>query len=205
MSTFTFANGMIYTSSAQTPEQIQAVAQAILCKVLGIDPQLNPTGAFMAVRCAWQQEGQPSWQITDDVCVIRALPLNEPYGNVFGAILDVPSGGNYVSNFQYSQTWDVAMTFVGPNCFDRARIIATSLQLSYVKDMFEAANLYPKGRWNRPEFVPQNQDGQWWLRAELSAQFYENVTESVTLPAAESVQVTIITNTGRTETITAQV
>ncbi len=204
MSTYTFADGTVYTSSAQTPEQIQAVAQNVLCQILGIDPELNPNSAYFAVRCAWQQEGQPSWQITDDVCVIRAIPENEPDNKVRDESPDDPANGYFVRNYSYAQTWTVAMTFVGPNCFDRARMVAAAMALDYAVQMFEASNLYIKARWDRPQFVPQIQDGQWWLRAELTAQFYEHVSESMTFPAAASVEVTVTTDTGVSESVTIQ-
>lgn len=204
MSTYTFADGTVYTSSAQTPEQIQAVAQNVLCQVLGIDPLLNPSGAYFAVRCAWQQEGQPSWQITDDVCVIRAVPENEAYNKVNDEVQDAPSNGQFVRNYSYAQTWTVNLTFVGPNCFDRARMVAAAMSLDYALAMFEASNLFIVARWERPQFVPQMQDGEWWLRAELFAKFYEHVSETMLFNAAAGVEVTVITDTGQTGTVNIQ-
>jgi hypothetical protein len=113
-----------------------------------------------------------------------------------------------VQQMQYTQIWGIHFTNYGPNCQDRARLIISALSLDWANDILNASNLYPAstsgGLWQRPLYVPENFQGQWWPRCDARMQYNENVLESLIIPAAASVAITVLDDNGFSETVLAQ-
>jgi hypothetical protein len=198
MRTSTFANGNILTSTALTPDTIATIFQGVVAQVLGYQPT-DPT-SWSAVRIGWQQDGQPAWAITDDVCVITATPNNHPYSRVRDSILTQTSPTAFTQTMSINQVWDMAFHFYGPTANDNARLLDSALSFDWTHDILALSSIYVVPDWNRPVYVPELVSGQWWKRADLLLQYNELVLETYPIPAAAGLDVTVITDTGQTET-----
>ena len=77
-----YPDGTSLVSSSQTPDQIQIAFQHVIAEILGYAPDTDPATAYYFVRVGWQQEGQPAWKITEDVCTIHATLQDDPYARV---------------------------------------------------------------------------------------------------------------------------
>lgn len=204
MPSITSTNGQTLNSTALTPQNVMALFQSIVAKILGLDttqPLNSPT--WLAVRTSWQQQGQPAWTIDQDVCFVAAYSENPPFGQWLDRLDNSTPDqtGNLVRQMAYTQVWRVHFTLYGPNCMANSGLIASALSLAWVHDLVEASNLYVIPRWNRPIWAPENKDSQWWPRCDFELRYNENVQQTVNLPSFDGAEVELITDTGLTETV----
>ncbi len=203
MTTSAFPNGTSLVSSANTPDSLSTLIQAIVAQILGFDPVASPSTAFSAVRVSWPVDGQPAWQITENVCLVRCTPQDNAFSRSRDEVLSTGTPSIPVA-MGFTQTWDVHLTLYGPASADHGRLILSAFSLDWVKNLLFAANLYPLPWPARPVYAPELFQGQWWKRADITLEMNEQVTETTTVQQAASVDVGIITNTGLTEEITAR-
>lgn len=197
VSSVTFPNGTgRFDSTALTSDEFAAIFQPLVAEILGIDPATDPTTAYSAVRIGWQQEGQPSWAITDDVCTLRGTPLDDPYSRVRDEVLDPNDSVSLTKRMKYTQVWSFHACLYGPNGQDHARMIVSAMSFDWVREVLAASKLYAHAEWPRPVYAPENYQGRWWKRTDVDLKFNELVNESLTVPSAAGVDVTVIKETG---------
>ncbi len=204
-----------------------SLMQPLVAQILGFDPETQPE-AFRAVRVSWQQQGQPGPRISENVCILRATLQNAPYSRVRDGLFrsavpenstaQLPGAGEAHAGEQYAgfradlfvglssqmsftQVWNLHLTLYGPNCADRARLISSAMALDWAREALAASNLYAIPDWHRPVYAPELFQGQWWPRADLDLEFNELVNESITVPSAAGVDITLIKETGLTAEI----
>lgn len=210
----TFPNGEVLTSSALTPVQLETILQPIIANILGIstdpsdpsapsptDPSQQP---WTTVRISWQRRGQPAFVIQENVCVLRATPESPLYSRIREQLIGPNDNVSVNRQMQYTQTWNVHFVLYGSNSFDMARTIISAQAIDWVNDAIQLNNLYFIEEYNRPQYAPENENGQWWERNDVTLRFYENVRETLSVPTAASVQVTLDTDQPFTETILIQ-
>ena len=204
--TYTFANGLAFTSSANNPESMAKLFQGIFMAVFGFQP--NDQAGFTAVRVDWQQEGQPVGGINTDTCYIGFTPENDPYSQVRDSVLSPNDDVSVGSQIGYTQVWKLHATLYGPHCMARAALLVSCIAggpgLDWVHDALAAENIYAVAEWDVPQFVPENKDGQWWRRSDVDLKFNELVTGTLVAPTVAGVVVELITDTGVSQEITIQ-
>ncbi len=84
-------------------------------------------------------------------------------------------------------------TLIGPNSFDRARILKSSFFTQVLHDTFAALNLnlYLVPNIESPRRITELFSNQWWERTDFMTQFNEGVSEVQILEIAESVEVQV--------------
>lgn len=158
--------------------------------------------AFYKVRIGWQQQGQPGWNISQDVVILRAEMLDTDYGRMRDAV-SVTNGAVNTTTDVNTRAWRVYWTFYGPNSTDRARALRTALtDIQFVADELAAGNLYVNPSIAHPRRSPELYQGQWWTRVDLMAEFNEQVTETYTVGTVNSVEVSVYTEAGLVEDFT---
>ncbi len=158
--------------------------------------------AFSKVRIGWQQQGQPGWNIAQDVVILRAEMLDTDYGRMRDAV-SVTNGAVNTTTDVNTRAWRVYWTFYGPNSTDRARALRTALtDIQFVADELAAGNLYVNPSIAHPRRSPELYQGQWWTRVDLMAEFNEQVTETYTVGTVNSVEVSVYTEAGLVEDFT---
>jgi hypothetical protein len=206
MPVFTFANGQQLVSTAFTPSDFNLMAQRIVAQILGFDPGEPETDAsdeaFNRVRVGWQQEGQPAWKICEDVCILRCTLENEPYAKTRDEVYeDLNSPPEFSRHMAYTQVWRLFLVFYGPNSDSHARLVLSSMVLEWVRELFNANGVYVVPDWVPPSHAPELFQGQWWDRTDLEIRFNELAEESLTVPSAAGVDVTVIKENGLTAEI----
>lgn len=179
------------TSTALTDTQVATIIQHLVCKCLGIDEATNANAPSL-VRIDWPVPGQPGFIIGDDVAFIRATEAPEPYN----AAHEVQPAGvavddDYSENTVYTRGWDINAIFYGPNSFDHARQLKSAIQQDFAHDMLAASNLYTFTVTGTPNRNPELFENQWWPRTDFGFKMYEQVTDSLTKPAVDSVELII--------------
>jgi hypothetical protein len=202
MSTVTFPGDGTLVSSANTPDTTVTFFQQIVAQQLGFDPVGSPATAFKAVRVAWQQAGQPTYTVTDDVCILRATADDNEFSRARDNLYQPRNSTSVTAAMGFTQTWTVHFVFYGPNAYDHARQVVSAMSLDLFVQQIEAANFYPVPDWRRPQYTKELFQGQWWPRADLDLKFNEEVLESITVSTAASVEVIIVKENGYTSNIT---
>ena len=216
MSQATFPNLQTLSSSALTPEQMQQVFQTLVIQIFGYAPTPNPpppsssaVNPYSVVRCGFQQEGEPGPDISLDQCIITAFPQNDAYSRVRDSQFQVnaadQSGDTLLQPESYTQVWRIHFTVYGPNAWDNARLIVSTifLQNSWAQAWL-ATNcpqsgvpvvqpIYPIADPARPIRNQELFQRRWWPRVDLDLKFNEFVAESILATTAASDQITINT------------
>lgn len=176
------------------PKQVEKVMVNVTLNALGIlssDPL-----AYSKVRMSWQTLGQPANSVAEDVVYVRAIEEDNDYNQVRD--LSVANDGDAAKVdliTEYTRAWRVSWVIYGPNSFDHARLIKSAvLQPSQpIHDLLVEASLYAVPDIPAPIRAPENFQGEWWERVDLSCLFYEGVSEIEIVSAIKSTE--IITET----------
>ena len=205
-SSVTFPDGVTLTSTALTPRQVEAILQPIVAGMLGFDPVSDPTAAFFASRIGWQTEGQPAWEVTDNVCVLTATLDDDPFARVRDNLYEMTgSPADILTNqMSFTQVWKLHFCLYGPSSANWARQLLSCFSLDWVDAALLPSNLYVIPEWHRPVYAPElypDTGGVWYERTDVELRFNEQVFESLTpIDTAATVEITVDTDTGQTTT-----
>jgi hypothetical protein len=159
---------------------MDAVIQRATISMLGLpDPTIPPPAqdpSYFAVRCGWQQQGQPFQKISEDVTYLRCAEVDDQYDRIRD-VSYLQSPQTFIKVTNYTRVWEIFWTVYGPNSFDNARKLRTRLFDQDIHDQLAASQLYLVTDPAAPRRVPELEDGQWWERVDFSAKFNEFVTE----------------------------
>jgi hypothetical protein len=206
MGSVVFPDGTQLTSSALQPRQVEAIFQPLVAQCLGFDPTTDPNDAYFAVRIGWQTEGQPAWEVTDNVCVITAVLEDEPFARVRDDLYQMTGSPEDILTdaMGFTQVWRLHFGFYGAKGANWARQLLSALSLDWTAEALQASNLYVVPEWHRPVYAPElypDPGGVWYERTHVEVLFNEQVSESLTpISAAGTVEVTVDTDTGQTTT-----
>jgi hypothetical protein len=155
-------------------------------------------GAYSRVRVDWQLQGQPGWGTGDpDTCILGCITVPSEYSNMRD-VTNSANGDTITQTDVYTRCWRAAWTFYGPNCVDRARAVRSALiKIPWISDLLAQSNLYIQPNISEPLRVPENFQGQWWPRVDMSAEFNEQITETTTVGTVQSVEVSAYTKEGQ--------
>lgn len=192
-------------TDAYTPEQFMSVFQPLIANILGLTANPSPwswmstPAAWNGVRISWQTQGQPAWEITEDVCILSAYPQDDEYSRIRDQQYVQQDGETLVARQSYTQVWDLHYVFYGPNAYARAAQVVSAMAQSWVHDALAGDSIYLIVEYARPHYAPELFQGQWWERADLHLKYNELVTETTPTSSAAGVDVTIDTDTGQSE------
>jgi hypothetical protein len=138
----------------------------------------------------------------DMVVAVTAIGGSGTFASWNIALIGLPA--TVLSEQSYTQVWTVHFVTYGPNSHQRARLIVDGIFQDWANDILEASNLYIIPEYNRPVRNPELFNGQWWERCDVSLQFNEDVEETLVIPAAASVPVTVTSDIGASESIVVE-
>lgn len=220
--TITYPDGTELSSSALTLAQINQILWIDTMGMLGyVTPGQPPDNTFPKVRIQWPTTGAPFQQITDDVCYIACLLLDEPYDKIRdrstlppqgwgqGGWGNTPWGGTaentaYTEQWSYTRVWEIRWCMYGPNSLDLSRSLRSALFQDYFLLQLANNNLFPVSEFPEVIRAPELINAQWWERTDFKCQMYEFVTETIIKPSVASVEVIVQNNTGEIADITVE-
>ena len=173
-----------------TPNTFQVALQAATLAALGRTPPYSVTD-FTFVRVDWQQQGQPTWGIGDDVVLLRGVEEDSEYNRVRDVDTLADTGTTVTQLTKYTRVWLTHWCLYGPNSFDNARILRSSLFLQSTHDLLAGSNLYFVTDPAAPVRAPEYFAGQWWERVDFEARFNEAVYEAPTVPSVASAEIIV--------------
>jgi len=192
VSSFVVPNVGTMTSTGLTAQQMSVIWQNIVLQCLGIAPS-GPTdsAAYSQVRIDWPTPGAPAWAITEDKAFIRAVEVPDEYNTAHEVQPISISGRTYPENTIYTRVWQVDLIFYGPNSFDHSRQVKDCCFQDFLRDTLETSNLYLESVIGTPRRTPELFQNQWWERSGFSIRMNEQVTDSLTKNAVQSVEVAL--------------
>lgn len=173
-----------------TPKQVDGVMQSVTLALLGL-----PDNAYGKVRVGWQQQGQPTGTIDEDVAYVRCSEDDDEINRTRDVEYQDVSPTTVAELSTYHRVWRVMWTLYGPNSFDNARKLRSGLYTQVTHDIFAVRNvaLYTVMDLEAPRRVPEFVSGQWWERVDFECQFNELTTERVDVNAVASTEVLVYT------------
>ena len=153
----------------------------------------------------WQQQGQPAWTITENVCIITAYTDDDPFSRISDTLLSANDSESLNQEMSYTQVWKMHFVCYGPNAFTNGVLIVAAMALDWVHDALAASNIYAITEWKRPDVLYENEDGQWWQRADVNLRFNEFVQLTLIVPAASGVGITLVKENGLSETFNVNI
>lgn len=151
---------------------------------------------YSKVRIEWPTTGQPAFRISDNVCFIKAVEVDDSYGMIRDVQYPQASETSLSQTTTYTRVWRVDFINYGPASFDNARLIRSAVLLDFAHDFIAASNVYLIPDTPSPKRIPYEFNSQWWERTDLSLRFNEFVTETTTVNQGASVEVIISNDTG---------
>lgn len=148
------------------------------------------------VRIAWQTQGEPAFQVDEDVLYVMATENPSDY-DVRDEIYSNNDDGTVTKTRIYSRLWNLFFRARGPNSYDSIRLIRSMLLEDYAHDTLAALKLYLVPSMGTPVRAPELFNNQWWEQVDFNAAFFEQVTETIIIPTVTSVEVFGETNGGK--------
>lgn len=190
MSSVTYPDGQILTSSALTQQGVAQIFATLTCGVLGINPP-----DYSQVRIDWNPQGQPFQNqpqnvpsALTNVTYVAATMWNTGYSQVRDRVY-VSNAPQVEEQWTYTKGWRVAWVFYGPGADDKARAVWSATFMEYFSEQVNASNLYVVNDPDAPVYAPEEINGQWFPRADFAVHLYEQVNETTSDGAATSVEV----------------
>ena len=190
MTTTTYPNGQVLTSTALTQQQMNVMLQALTCGMLGLPlPTTAKPAGFTAVRIDWPVEGQPFVPNPQtDGCFLACVTEETTYNKVRNRTYSAT--GPVIETWTYTRGWRISWTLYGPNCVDRARQIwSAAVFMDYFADALSNNNLFVVTDPAEPTYLPENFNAQYWPRSDFAVSMYENVTETINVGQVTSAEI----------------
>ena len=196
--------------TVNTLAQLNQLFQTLTISLLGITFSNNADKTpYGKVRVSWPTEGQPAWKITEDVCFIRSLEIDNPYNKQ----RDVYFTTNYTGNnnavdanncnqkTSFTRVLMVTWVFYGPSSFENAQKVRDGMFYQLNHDALANNNIYLLPNTESPRRAPELFQGQWWERTDLTMYFNELVIRNLAVPYLKSAQITIMRDNNRANEI----
>ena len=94
----------------------------------------------------------------------------------------------------YTRVHKIDWTLYGPNSYDNADLIRSSIFADEYLQTFKDNNLFLITDVQMPTRLPELYNGQWWERTDFSATFNESVIREGTTPIIDSTNFIIVKN-----------
>lgn len=219
--TKTFPDGTELVSSALTLAQINQILWTQTMGMLGlVAPGAPPDSTSSAVRLQWPTVGAPFQQVSDDVCYLACLLIDDPYDKIRDVAV-IPSagwGGNgwgtapwggtgngtqqFTEQWNYTRVWEIRWCMYGPNSLDLSRILRSALYQEYFTTQLAKNNLFPVSDFPQPVRAPELINAEWWERVDSKCLIYEFVTETINKNSVVSVEVLVNDDSGQIADVT---
>lgn len=190
----------------KTIEEIEDLFRVVVLTILGLDIDTN----HKRVRFPWGSNlkagigSAPSWNRTEDVCVIYALPQDDVYNRTRNRKYEDRGGRDLITVDEHTDIHHMMFANYGPHAYECARDIRDGLFRDDIRRILKKSNFYMVPDVSAIKKVPDIYEGQWWNRVDFSAEFNEYVRRENTMMTIEeiSIKATEVTSNGQEISLT---
>lgn len=182
-----------------TLAQLKTIFHDVTVDITALDPKRG-------VRNTYQREGQPAWQITENVVFVEIRPIDNQYDKLrditWGEQAPV-TGQEIVSDYStsYTRVMQVDWICYGPDSFDLADKIRFGILSQASLATLADSEIAPLTEIPAPRRAPEVYDGRWWERSDVRAYFNVLTTRTETVPYLDSANIELHTEQGLYGTI----
>jgi hypothetical protein len=198
-----------------TITQLTALFQKVTLDILDIDygeevtvPPLTAEeiaaeqqAAGARVRVSWQKEGQPAFAITDNVCFLRVTEADGQINRQREPIQAEKDADYCTMNMQYTRLVRVDWLFYGPTSYDDAQDVRDKMLYQAHHDKLALLNVFLVPDVQAPRRTPEQFQGQWWERTDLTMYFNEHVKREEDIAYIKSAVITLKMDTGAADRV----
>jgi hypothetical protein len=173
-----------------TLTEFEDLMQSIFCSILEWESEELKNN----VRISWPEEGQPAWEITEDLVFLRCYEINDSINKEREHTDEYQvSPDEFARDTKYSIVMAVDVILYGPNSFENARNIRDGIFSENIKLILKQNDIYlkPKEDQITPKRADEYFEGRWWRRTDIGFRFNEKMVVSTTIPAIDSVNIGI--------------
>ncbi len=135
-------------------------------QVLGFD---SSTGK---IRLTYPTDGQPGWQIDEDIVFIRLFEQEDDYAKQIDSVYE-PERGTVIKKSARTRVWEVQFVAYGPNANTNINKIKDGVFRQDVKRLLAGSSVFLIPNLPTCRRIPELYAGQWWNRWDLSLNFNE--------------------------------
>lgn len=190
------------TDTALTLGQLNTLFRSLTMTMLGFNPAVPAENK--KVRIAWPKGGAPAWNIDDDMVSLRVFEEDDPYNRQRET--QETRIEDYTLNQATNYTRVNAVMFVlyGPNSYDYAQRIRDQIFIESNRNVLARSNIYLIPEIVSPRRIPENFNGEWWERTDLTMHFNEKVVRNLTISTIDIVPLTVTLEDGTEVNTTIQ-
>jgi hypothetical protein len=173
-----------------TLTEFEDLMQSVFCSILEWESEELKNN----VRISWPEEGQPAWEITEDLVFLRCYEINDSINKEREHTDEYQvSPDEFARDTKYSIVMAVDVILYGPNSFENARNIRDGIFSENIKLILKQNDIYlkPKEDQITPKRADEYFEGRWWRRTDIGFRFNEKMVVSTTIPAIDSVNIGI--------------
>lgn len=180
--------------SSMTIKELENSFWTITMTLLGYDT--TDTTLQDKVRMDWPTQGQPAFDVDEDVIFLKVLPFDDNYNRIRDMSYKVSDSSDTTLVETYSYTRVIGVTWVcyGPNSNTNAQIIRNKMfydTFNAGMELLDSYGLYLVSDIKEPTRIPEEFNNLWWERTDLSMQFNYLVSDDVEVPSVNSVPVEV--------------
>lgn len=133
---------------------------------------LNITTPGM-IRVDWPTQGQPGFNVEDDVIFIKVVPVDDDYNRVRDMAWAPTDSTGVTLAETYSYTRVIGVTWVcyGPNSNANAQVLRNKIFYEDATDLLDSYGLYLVTDIAEPQRAPEEFNNLWWERTDLALKF----------------------------------
>lgn len=145
------------------------------------------------VRIDWPTQGQPSFNVSEDVIFLKIVPIDDNYNRIRDMSWDKTdsTGNTLTETYTYTRVINVAWICYGPNSNTNAQTIRNKMFYDTFTDLLDGYSLYLIPSTSEPTRVPEEFNNLWWERTDLEMKFNNIVTDTVNVSSIGSVPINI--------------
>jgi hypothetical protein len=168
--------------------ELENLFQSVSVDITGLLPK--------DVRIGWQSEGQPAFNLEQNVIGLMVTIEPDPWNIQRDIIYEYINDLAISEDVTYYRVLNVQFQIFGPNAFDLADQLRSGLLSNSALMAFQALNVAPLTDIPTPIRVPYLFNGRWWDRADVTAIFNNRVTRSTEVEPLSGASIQVINRNG---------
>ena len=155
------------------------------------------------VRQAYQGQGQPAWEVTDNVVFLNLTWQESTYNKQrdITYLNSLGSGTTSIQTVTYNDVLQVEWAIYGPLSFNNSDLIRSGILSESVINTLRANSIAPLTAITAPTRAPYLFDGQWWEKSDLTASFNVLVSRAATVNVFAQANLSVTDTQGQSNDI----
>ena len=163
-----------------TRDELEAVFWEATIMCLGLDPTDESDAVQQRVRKSWAKDniGTSDWGREENVVFLHIIPTEDETSRTVNKVSHKydKSRDKHQEIVDFYDSWQITWVCYGPDAHEDAQTIRIGILRDSIRIFLQRHKIGIQPHIRPPMYFPEQEDnGEWWERYDLTAQFYENV------------------------------